>query len=119
MTSETILTNEKTGGQKGDKPVKLDQLPRHALEELGRVYAFAEKKYPKHNFRLGYDWSLSYNALQRHLIAFWGGEDVDPESGVSHMAHAMWHCATLLMFQVDHEDLDDRYSTVGVNNEAS
>ena len=65
-------------------------------------------KYARYNFLRGYDWSLSFDALCRHLLAFWAGEDIDPESGLPHMAHAGWHCLTLLAFMQRHPELDDR-----------
>jgi len=106
---ETRIINEKTGGMKGSKPVQIHQLPLEAFTQLGAVYAFGAQKYDDYNFRKGYDWSLSFDAMQRHAFAFWGGEDLDPESGLPHMAHVMWHAATLLAFMADHPDLDDRY----------
>ena len=62
-----------------------------------------------HNWRLGYDWSLSYGAAQRHLAAFWGGEDRDPESGLHHTAHAVFHMLALITFAAEHPELDDRF----------
>ena len=97
------------------KDVQLHALPWAALEELGRVYAFGAAKYEDYNFRKGYAWSLSFDAMQRHLLAFWDGEDVDTESGLSHLAHAMWHCATLLVFVRDHPDFDDRFNKPNLN----
>lgn len=62
------------------------------------------------NWRLGYDWSLSYDALQRHLNAFWSGEDLDPESGLPHLAHAAFHVNALLVYsnRVFYDQFDDR-----------
>ncbi len=56
----------------------------------------------------GTRWGRYYAAAQRHLNAFWAGEDMDPESGLPHLAHAMWCCATLLDYSKDHKDMDDR-----------
>ena len=36
-----------------------------------------------------------YDAAQRHMMAFWGGEDLDPESGEPHPAHVKFHMNTL------------------------
>lgn len=104
-----VRTVSATGGEKGQKDVQLHALPWAALRPLGQVYAFGAAKYADYNFRRGYPWSLSFDAMLRHLFAFWDGEDLDPESGLPHLAHAMWHCATLLAFIEDHPDYDDRY----------
>ena len=47
------------------------------------------------NWRRGYDWSLSYAALQRHAWAFWNREDIDEETGSKHLIAAAWHCLTM------------------------
>lgn len=104
-----VRTVSATGGEKGVKDVQLHALPRVAAEELGRVYAFGAAKYADYNFRKGYEWSKSWDAAMRHLLAFWDGEDLDPESGLPHLAHAMWHCASLLSFATEHPGFDDRY----------
>lgn len=109
MTEETRIVNEITGGMKGSKPIQFHQFPYAAFEHLGRVYAFGAAKYDDYNFRKGYNWSLSFDAMMRHAMAFWSGEDLDPESGLPHMAHVAWHAATLLAFMEDHPELDDRY----------
>jgi hypothetical protein len=106
---DEVRTVSATGGAKGAKGVELHALPRSALEAVGKVYHFGAQKYEDYNFRRGYKWSLSYDAMMRHQIAFWDGEDLDPESGLPHMAHVMWHAATLIEFMVSHPDYDDRY----------
>jgi hypothetical protein len=107
--NETRVINEKTGGMKGSKPIQIHALPWEAFAALGEVYAFGAQKYTDYNFRKGYDWSLSFDAMMRHAFAFWDGEDLDPESELPHMAHVMWHAAALLAFMADHPDLDDRF----------
>lgn len=109
MINEVIITNEKTGGQKGSKIERFDLIPWEALVELAAIYGFGAEKYEAHNWRKGYDWGLSYASLIRHASAFWSGEDIDPESGMPHMAHAAWHCMTLLTFMREQPDLDDRF----------
>ena len=98
-----------TGGEKGSKPCQLNQFPPEVLWELGEHFGKGSEKYAPHNFRRGYDWSLSYNALMRHLLAFWAGEDIDPETGSKHVVAAAWHCICLSIFMDEHRDFDDRY----------
>ena len=106
--TEVRIVDKGTGGEKGQKDVRLHGIPWEALSELGRVYAFGEQKYDDYNFRKGYQWSLSYDALQRHLGAYWNGEDRDAESSLHHLAHAAWHCFTLLLFALTERGTDDR-----------
>lgn len=107
---EVRVTNEKTGGQKGRKPQRFELLPYGSLARIAEVYAHGAEKYEQHNWRKGYEWSLSYGAMQRHLAAWWEGEDTDPESGLSHLAHAGFHILGLLHFDAHdkYEELDDR-----------
>lgn len=107
--AEVRVTSE-TGGQKGQKDVQLHCIPWEALEELGKVFAFGAQKYEDYNMRKGYPWSLSFDALQRHLWAFWSGEDLDPESGLPHIAHVTWHALTLGLFSSKerYNQFDDR-----------
>jgi hypothetical protein len=45
----------------------------------------------------------------RHIMAFNDGEDKDPESGLSHLAHAACCIMFLLEFEKTHQELDDRF----------
>lgn len=108
LSGETIITDPNTGGQKGSKPNQQSTLDPIALGKVGEVGGFGAQKYERYNFLKGYRWSLSYDALQRHLQAFWSREDNDPESGLAHLAHAAWHCLALISFQVRGLGTDDR-----------
>lgn len=115
MSDEIRITDPSTGGQKGSKASQFFDAPAQALLMLGEVYGKGAEKYDHHNYRKGYKWSLSYNALFRHVFASMAGEDIDPESGLPHMAHAAWHCLTLTQFLLDKQSgahpasLDDRF----------
>lgn len=100
MPSTEVRVTSDTGAQKGTKPGRFDLIPADAIWELAEAYGKGEAKYPTEddhipNYMKGYDWSLSFAALQRHAWAFWGGEDVDPESGVKHIISVAWHALTL------------------------
>jgi hypothetical protein len=110
--SEERVTDPKTGGQKGQKDAQLGAVCPMALMEIAKVAGFGGRKYARYNFLKGFAWSLSYDALQRHLHAFWSGEEVDPESGLYHVAHAGWHCMCLLAFTIRTLGIDDRPKTV-------
>lgn len=107
---ETRITDPRTGGQKGSKLERFDLIPAEPLEALARVYGIGAQKYADDNWRKGYSWRLSFAALMRHAWAFWRGEDTDAESGQPHLAHAAWHCFTLLWFMQRRPALDDRPS---------
>lgn len=98
-----------TGGEKGTKEERFDLLPTEALAKVARHYGIGAQKYAAHNWRRGYEWSKSYAALMRHLTAFWGGEDIDEETGSPHMAAVTFHALALLTFMDEQREFDDRY----------
>lgn len=106
---EEVRVTSGTGGQKGEKLAQLGSIDAQALLTVAKVSGFGARKYARYNYMKGYDWSLSFDALQRHLLSFWAGEDDDPESGLSHLGHAAWHCLALLSFQDRQLGRDDRY----------
>lgn len=106
--TEQISTDPKTGGQKGKKPLEVGAVDPLARAELGKVAAFGGQKYSRGNYLKGYDWSLSVDALHRHMLAFESGEDYDPESGLLHTVHAAWHALALASFHMRSLGNDDR-----------
>ena len=112
--SETRITDPLTGGQKGAKASQISQMHPEALMALGRVCEFGGRKYERYNYMKGYAWSLSYDACQRHLMKFWGGQDIDededgiPGSKESHLLHAAWHCLVMYLFWRFKRGTDDR-----------
>lgn len=106
---EIRVIDEKTGGEKGQKSCQMGAMDPQSIWEVGKVAGFGATKYARYNFAKGYRWSLSYDALQRHLMQFWNGEDTDTESGLYHLAHAAWHCLTLLTFLIRKKGTDDRF----------
>lgn len=101
-----------TGGEKGQKEARYDLLPGKSLELLARLYGRGAGKYEDRNWERGYDWSLSFAALQRHIWQFWNGEDLDEEMGMPHVACAIFHAFALLEFMDEHPEFDDRPSTL-------
>lgn len=106
--SEVRITDPKTGGQKGQKAERYDLFPFDALDEVARVYHVGAQKYEEDNWLKGYRWRLSAGALLRHVARFMQGEDRDQETGCLHLAHAAWHCLTLLTFSLRKLGTDDR-----------
>ena len=98
-----------TGGEKGVKEERFSLIPVEALEVLAALYGRGAQKYAEHNWRQGYEFSKSYDALQRHANAFWRGENNDQETGKPHMASVIFHAMALIIFMEEHPEFDDRY----------
>lgn len=106
--NEVRITDPVTGGQKGMKPERYSLIPTEPLAELARVYGYGADKYEPNNWRKGYAYSLSLDALYRHIAAFRSGEAIDPESGRHHLGHAAFHLMTLMEFDRLGLGTDDR-----------
>lgn len=85
-----------------------DLIPTYPLQELVKVYTVGAQKYGRHNWRKGMQWSRVYAAIQRHLNAFWSGQDCDTEDGLPHLAHAAWGCMTLIEYMDQGLGVNDR-----------
>ena len=71
------------------------------LKELAKVMTFGAKKYERDSWQAVPDAETRYeDALDRHLNAWKGGENVDPETGLYHLAHAAANIMFLLHFEV-------------------
>lgn len=91
----------------GDK-IRYDLLPPELLQGVAEILTFGAKKYSERNWEKGMDWGRVYGALQRHLWAWWRGEDKDPETGKSHLWHAGCCIAFLIAFEERGVGKDDR-----------
>lgn len=91
----------------GDK-IRVDLFPPGVILDISEVLTFGAKKYEPRNWEKGIHWSRVYGAAMRHLLAWWGGEDRDPETGLSHLAHAGCCITFLLEYLRTHPELDDR-----------
>lgn len=71
-------------------------IPAETLQALAEVLSFGATKYAPNNWQLVQDGERRYlDALYRHLQAYRLGEDVDPESGLHHLSHALTNVAFL------------------------
>lgn len=76
---------------------------------VAEVLTFGEKKYAANNWRKGISVSRLMDAAARHQASFNDGEDLDPESGKSHLYHASC-CLMFASWMIKHRpDLDDRF----------
>jgi hypothetical protein len=84
-----------------DKP-KFSLMKPDALMEMVAVLTYGAKKYSPDNWKLlGNARQRYFDAANRHLWQWYGGEERDPESGLHHLAHAM----SSLMFLIQ-RDMD-------------
>lgn len=106
---KNFYTDPDTGAKKEIKQAQLGAIDPKALLLLAEAAGYGAGKYEQYNYLKGYPWSLSFNAMMRHALAFWNGEDLDPESGLPHMVHAAWHGLAMTSFLTRGIGEDDRF----------
>lgn len=82
--------------------------PWDAFRAIVHVLRFGAEKYAPRNWENGMAWSRPFAALQRHLAAWWEGEKVDPETGMSHLWHAGCCIVFLIAYELRGVGTDDR-----------
>jgi len=102
------MTFKQTLEQFEQQAVKHDQgkldwslLPWDAVEETIRVLEFGAGKYSPWNWAEGegFKYTRLFNSSMRHFVAwFWRKEDLDPETGISHIAHLSCNVLFLLHY---------------------
>ena len=71
-------------------------IPIELLEQAARVLEYGASKYERVNWKRPTHWSVSFACLMRHMSAWQAGEDLDPESGHSHLGHALCNLLQML-----------------------
>ena len=96
-----LNTTTETKGRKFDGgKLEYGLLPPLALEETVKVLTFGAQKYERDNWQIVPDAKRRYfDAVQRHMWAWKQGEQMDPESGIHHLAHAM--CGLMFLYEHD------------------
>jgi hypothetical protein len=88
---------------------RFDLVPFAAVGEIADALAYGADKYSANNWCRGTNWGRYFAALCRHVFAWWRGEDKDPESGLSHLAHAGCCLLFLMEYQRNGWGTDDRF----------
>lgn len=88
---------------------KMSLVPNLALEAVAKVMTYGAIKYAAYNWMKGFDWTRLTDAAMRHIQLFNRGEDIDPESGLPHLAHAA--CCVMMLYDITqlYPEKDDRW----------
>lgn len=107
--------NAQSASHADEGKLRWDLLPFTELEDVVQVLEFGAKKYSAHNWRKGMPVHKVFNSTLRHLFAWWRGEDIDPESGLPHLAHAICNILFIKNYLSNPRldpSLDTRLSTI-------
>lgn len=103
------MTTKATGVKFDNEKPDMSLLSSIAVLKVAEVMTFGKRKYSANNWRGGIAYTRLLAAALRHIFAYLGGESKDPESGISHLAHACCCLFMILEFEVTRPELDDRY----------
>lgn len=115
MSTGEVINTSSTGGQKAGNQVRASLLPWEQVMDVAELYGKGAEKYDAHNWMKGYDWSLSHDALHRHLSEWWLGREFDDGeggTGLEHLTAVVFHAFALMYFRKNFPEFDDRPGTV-------
>lgn len=94
----------------GTKKVPLSTVPCGVMLEVGLAMLEGARKYGRHNYRAaGVRASVYYDAVVgRHIMPWWEGQDIDPDSGLSHITKAIAGLTVLRDSMLSGNWIDDR-----------
>jgi len=93
----------------GIKKASLSCVSAPVLLELGVAMQEGAAKYGRHNYRtISIRASVYYDALMRHTMSWWEGEDLDPDSGLNHITKAIATLVVLRDSMIMNKLYDDR-----------
>ena len=110
----TVLKNDQPVPEKAktydDGKPPLAYMPWKALRAMAMVQSYGQKKYLDwFNYKQGMEVGRNLSCAVRHIAAYMDGEDADPESKQSHLAHAMCRLAFVLENIAEGKAIDDRF----------
>lgn len=105
MTTKESNPKESLGISK----VPMSTVPMTVMAEVGVAMLEGARKYGRHNWRhAGARSSVYFDAAMRHMMAWWEGEHIDPDSGLSHVTKAISSLVVLRDSAIQGVLTDDR-----------
>lgn len=93
----------------GIRKAPVSTIPGTVVAELGIAMLEGARKYGRHNYRVaGVRASVYRDAVWRHMNAWWEGEDIDSDSGLSHITKAIASLTVLRDAMIRNNWVDDR-----------
>ncbi len=94
----------------GIAKVPFSTVSQRVVAEVGLAMMEGALKYGRHNYRVaGVRASVYFDAVvARHLGAWWEGQDIDPDSGLSHITKAIAGLMVLRDSMLQGNWVDDR-----------
>lgn len=108
LGNSSDIANEKRGAKYNKGKNRMGLMSPFALWMQGRLYTIGAVKYGPHNFRKSIPFSETLDAILRHLVLFWMGEQIDSE-GINHLDAISWNVSLLREQTFTHPEMNDLY----------
>jgi hypothetical protein len=109
MVSESVSKPSNPKDLLGFKKVPMSTVPAAVIAEVAVGMLEGASKYGRSNYRaVGVRASIYYDATMRHLMDWWEGTDIDPESGMHHVTKAITSLVVLRDSMIQGMCEDDR-----------
>lgn len=96
---EAMAEENKKDAVKHDQgKLRMDLITPEMITALAEVLTFGSNKYGDRNWESGIKLDRLYAACMRHLTTWRAGTDMDDESGLHHVKHALTNLAMLVTF---------------------
>lgn len=93
----------------GIRKAPMSTVSAAVMAEIGVGMLEGACKYGRHNYRaVGVRASVYYDATMRHMMDWWEGVDIDPESGMHHITKAITSLVVLRDAMIQGMCEDDR-----------
>lgn len=93
----------------GIRKAPMSTVSAAVMAEVGVAMLEGAAKYGRHNYRgVGVRASVYYDATMRHLMDWWEGVDIDPDSGMNHITKAITSLVVLRDAMIQGKVHDDR-----------
>ena len=104
ITNTRLMSEPQTATKHDQEKNRLELIPASGIEAAGRAFTYGANKYKEHgdhNWANGFKWDRIIGSTLRHINAFRSGQDIDEESGLSHIDHAV---ASIMMLAAHIEE---------------
>jgi len=105
---ENVTPKKQQAMKRSGHKAPISMLPPHALVEIAKVRKMGAEKYATWDWLNSREWCDYMDAIQRHQLAWLAGENLDSESGLSHLAHAACGLMFLMEFEASGAGTDNR-----------
>jgi predicted RNA-binding Zn-ribbon protein involved in translation (DUF1610 family) len=116
MAGESSLVldgDESVGKDSGRDDLRFDLIPPGPLEYLVRAFGRNADSYGADNWKTGVPFTAAYSAMMSHVQEWRKGHDLDDETGLPHLALALFWIFALIWYGDNLPDLDDRGPGIG------